>query len=122
MDAEGLYAEGERLYGGWTAVTMARDAEIADLRAQLAANDQGEFAWAAFADSGNVIIWSRRRSEVEPVAAKYGKPVVPVVYLAAPAIAQPADANSSNNSSSSTGAAEGQDSANNGAEGEKNAN
>lgn len=37
------------------------------------------FAWAAFADNGNVIIWSRSRTEVEPVAAKYGKPVVPVI-------------------------------------------
>ncbi len=41
LNAEGLFVEGERLYGGWTAVTMARDAEIADLRAQLARQDQG---------------------------------------------------------------------------------
>ena len=41
----------------------------------------GSFAWAAFADNGNVIIWSRQRSQVEPVAAKYGKPVVPVIAL-----------------------------------------
>lgn len=41
------------------------------------------FAWAAFADNGNVIIWSRQRSQVEPVAAKYGKPVVPVIALPA---------------------------------------
>lgn len=40
-----------------------------------------EFAWAAFADNGNVIIWSRRRDQVEPVAAKYGKPVVPVIAI-----------------------------------------
>jgi hypothetical protein len=37
------------------------------------------FAWAAFADNGNVIIWSRQRSVVEPVAAKYGRPVTPVI-------------------------------------------
>lgn len=39
------------------------------------------FAWAAFAENGNVIIWSRRRDEVDPVAAKYGRPVVPVIAL-----------------------------------------
>ena len=36
-------------------------------------------AWAAFAENGNVIIWSRRRDVVEPVATKYGRPVVPVI-------------------------------------------
>jgi hypothetical protein len=39
----------------------------------------GALAWAALAENGNVIIWSRRRSEVEPVAAKYDRPVVPVI-------------------------------------------
>jgi len=41
------------------------------------------FAWAAFAENGNVIIWSRCRSEVEPVAAKHGRPIVPVIALGA---------------------------------------
>jgi len=39
------------------------------------------FAWAAFADNGNVIIWSRLRDKVEHVAAKYGRPVVPVIAM-----------------------------------------
>ena len=39
------------------------------------------FAWAAFAENGNVIIWSRRRCEVAPIAARYGRPVVPVIAL-----------------------------------------
>jgi hypothetical protein len=37
------------------------------------------FAWAAFAENGNVIIWSRRRDVVESVAVKYGRPVTPVI-------------------------------------------
>ena len=36
-------------------------------------------AWAAFAENGNVILSSRRRAVVEPVATKYGRPVVPVI-------------------------------------------
>jgi hypothetical protein len=49
------------------------------------------FAWAAFADNGNVIIWSRQRSAVEPVAARYGKPVVPVIALRTNKAAQEAE-------------------------------
>jgi Lar family restriction alleviation protein len=48
-------------------------------RLQDIEHEREALAWAAFADNGNVIIWSRRRDEVEPVAAKYGKPVVPVI-------------------------------------------
>lgn len=39
------------------------------------------FAWAALAKNGNVIIWSRQRTEIEAVAARYGRPVVPVVAI-----------------------------------------
>lgn len=48
----------------------------------------GRFAWAALAENGNVIIWSYRRDQVEPVAAKYGRPVVPVVVLSPDSIQQ----------------------------------
>jgi|GEM_PF-3912621 len=41
------------------------------------------FAWAVFAENGNVIIWSKKRSEVEPASEKYGRPIVPVVALSA---------------------------------------
>src|SRR5438067_7327722 len=48
--------------------------------AQRASVDtEDAFAWAVFADNGNVIIWSKRRDVVEPVAAEYGKPIVPVI-------------------------------------------
>lgn len=48
--------------------------------AQCASVDtEDAFAWAVFADNGNVIIWSKRRDVVEPVAAEYGKPIVPVI-------------------------------------------
>lgn len=50
------------------------------------------FAWAALADNGNVIIWSLSRAEVEPVAAKYGRPVVPVA-LPETAFVSPMQAN-----------------------------
>jgi hypothetical protein len=49
--------------------------------ASTGADTTETFAWAAFAENGNVIIWSRRRDKVEPVAAKYGRPVVPVIAL-----------------------------------------
>jgi hypothetical protein len=49
------------------------------------------FAWAAFADNGNVIIWSHQRSVVEPVAARYGKPVVAVIALRTEKAAQEAE-------------------------------
>lgn len=41
------------------------------------------FAWAVLAENGNVIIWSKNRGQVEPVAKQYGRPVVPVVALSA---------------------------------------
>ena len=45
---------------------------------------QGEaFAWAVLAENGNVIIWSKNRGQVEPVAKQYGRPVVPVIALSA---------------------------------------
>jgi hypothetical protein len=48
-------------------------------RKTVSVDTQEALAWAAFAENGNVIIWSRRHDEVEPVAAKYGRPVVPVI-------------------------------------------
>lgn len=79
-------------------VTGVSDIRRADSLAAGAAakteQDDGCFAWAVFAENGNVIIWSRQRSQVEPVAAKYGRPVVPVISLPAAAAgagsAQPA--------------------------------
>lgn len=41
------------------------------------------FAWAVFAENGNVIIWSKNREQVEIASAKYGRPVVPVIALSA---------------------------------------
>jgi len=52
--------------------------------------DGGRFAWAVLAESGNVIIWSRRRDQVEPLAEKYRRPVVPVIVLSPGSIPQPA--------------------------------
>jgi hypothetical protein len=61
------------------------NAPASDQREAALANTAGEatesFAWAAFAENGNVIIWSTRRNEVEPIAAKYSRPVVPVIAL-----------------------------------------
>jgi hypothetical protein len=59
-------------------------ARIRQLERELAERKQSidteeALAWAAFAENGNVIIWSRRRDEVEPVAAKYGRPVTPII-------------------------------------------
>ena len=41
------------------------------------------FAWAVFAENGNVIIWSKKRSEVEAASEKYARPVVPVIAISA---------------------------------------
>lgn len=41
------------------------------------------FAWAVFAENGNVIIWSKKRSEVEAASEKYALPVVPVIAISA---------------------------------------
>jgi hypothetical protein len=40
LNSEGLYDTGTTLFGGWSAETMARDAEIADLRAELARSEE----------------------------------------------------------------------------------
>jgi len=48
-------------------------------RIRLLERERATPAWAAFAENGNVIIWSRRRSEVEPVAVKYDRPVEPII-------------------------------------------
>jgi hypothetical protein len=85
MNAEGLYAEGERLYGGWTAVTMARDAEIADLRAQLAPKGQGN-AKFDLTDYSHAVNYSNGTSTV----------------VIAPASAQSADPAAKTNSSSNS--------------------
>lgn len=42
-----------------------------------------EFAWAVFAENGNVIIWSKNRAQVESSSKKYGRPIVPVIALSA---------------------------------------
>jgi len=56
--------------------------DLLEARSRQAGADTTEtFAWAAFAENGNVIIWSRQRSVVEPVATKYGRPVIPVIAL-----------------------------------------
>ena len=77
----------------------ACESEIKDLRAALAnqpaptaAPEQPTeaFAWAAFAENGNVIIWSKNRAQVEPTAKQYGRPVVPVIALSA--LSQPSEA------------------------------
>ena len=47
------------------------------------------FAWAVFAENGNVIIWSKNREQVEIASAKYGQPVVPVIALSAAQQAAP---------------------------------
>ncbi|MEG0040863.1 MAG: hypothetical protein RR775_09925 [Massilia sp.] len=39
------------------------------------------FAWAVFAENGNVIIWSKSRDQVEQASTKYRRPVVPVIAL-----------------------------------------
>jgi hypothetical protein len=95
LDAEGLPPLPKKfgaLYTGnyWTDKGTANSEALADVytaeqvrqaqREAIAADRARQvFAWAAFADNGNVIIWSRRRDEVATVAAKYGKPVVPVI-------------------------------------------
>jgi hypothetical protein len=164
MDAEGLYAEGERLYGGWTAVTMARDAEIADLRAQLAAKGQGNVkfdltdysqavnyangtstvviapASAQPADPSNAEFLAKRLSRVakltgahipkhfthEQIAEVAGTILGDIARLlergAQPGQRESAALKSFVDRRYGKPVAGGQDSANNGAEGEKNAN
>lgn len=57
-------------------------AEAHNRESATAGSDTTEtFAWAAFAENGNVIIWSRRRADVEPVAARYSRAVVPLIAL-----------------------------------------
>jgi hypothetical protein len=45
------------------------------------AHHQKAFAWAVFAENGNVIIWSESRDQVEQASTKYKRPVVPVIAL-----------------------------------------
>lgn len=63
---------------------------IRQYRAALLKHDATEraqhaesFAWAVFAENGNVIIWSKNREQVEIASAEYGRPVVPVIALSA---------------------------------------
>lgn len=43
--------------------------------------DAKAFAWAVFAENGNVIIWSKNRVQVESASKEYGRPIVPVIAL-----------------------------------------
>lgn len=64
-------------------LTSYTDLVKAHSQSSASAGDEATetFAWAAFAENGNVIIWSRRRCEVDLVAARYGRLVMPVIAL-----------------------------------------
>lgn len=71
----------------WNRMTAQHRAEE-----QLAAKGQGEpVAWAAFADNGNIRVWTSAPEDVRKLAESAGVELIPLYAGAAPASAQPAD-------------------------------